>query len=320
MTLGVYAQYPPSVGSSGTTAIYKDSSVIVGWANKVISFSPGPQDISDVASPLADFGDSTNALGYAEGNSTDVISLGDAGSITLSFPFPIMNGVGYDFAVFENSFANDFLEFAHVEVSSDGVNFIRFPSHSLVQTDLQTGSFDLTATEEINNLAGKYQQGYGTPFDLEELVDSNNINLDSVQYVRIIDVVGSIDSNYGSTDSYGNYINEPFPTFFPSGGFDLDGIGMINVNGVFVSGLVETKSEISIYPVPTNSILNIESIYEGHSSLNIFNMNGQLVHQQEFYSALSLNLVDLEFENGVYLIVLSDKNGVLRKRIVFNGN
>ena len=63
------------------------------------------------------------------------VSLGDGGTVVLTFPQPIGDVPGPDFAVFENGFKafdnSFFLELAHVEVSSDGVNFYRFPSSSL---------------------------------------------------------------------------------------------------------------------------------------------------------------------------------------------
>jgi hypothetical protein len=46
--------------------------------------------------------------------------------------------------------------------------------------------------------------------------------------VRITDVVGSIDPRYWTRDSLGNLINDPFTTPFASGGFDLNGVGVIN--------------------------------------------------------------------------------------------
>ena len=97
------AQYAPAAGQAGTTAIHKDSSIIVSWATKVITFNRGYMDISNPSSGLVTFGDSTEALNSAEGTSADIVSLGDGGSITLGFDHPIKNGLGHDFAVFENS-------------------------------------------------------------------------------------------------------------------------------------------------------------------------------------------------------------------------
>ena len=79
----------------------------------------------------------------------------------------------------------------------------------------------------INNLAGKYRAGYGTPFDLAELADSTGIDIDSIVFVRIVDVVGSIDPEFGSYDAYGHLVNDPFPTTSYSSGFDLSGVAVL---------------------------------------------------------------------------------------------
>jgi hypothetical protein len=150
-----------------------------------------------------------------------LLSLGDAGIAILQFSTPITNGNGPDFAVFENAFNNTFLELAFVEVSSDGQNFVRFPSFSNNDTSFQIGPFGASDASKIHNLAGKYRAGYGTPFDLEELKDSTNIDINNISYVKIIDVVGSILPDYCSRDSRGIIINDPWSTPFNEGGFDF---------------------------------------------------------------------------------------------------
>jgi hypothetical protein len=139
-TLNVsHAQFPPPAGQPGTTAIHKDSSAIRAWATG-IEVTRGYINISDPTqthegSNYASFGVPENALGPATGNSVDVVSLGDGGVATLTFARPIKNGSGPDFCVFENAFSDTYLELAFVEVSSDGVRFVRFPAISLTQTD-----------------------------------------------------------------------------------------------------------------------------------------------------------------------------------------
>ena len=207
------------------------------WANSVDSFTRGPQDISNPNSPLASYGSPSAALGPVSGPST-VVSLGDGGSITLGFATPIANGPGADFAVFENGFLSGapglaYLELGFVDVSSDGVNFFRFPSVSQTQTSTQVGAFGLLDASNLNNLAGKYIGGYGTGFDLSELAGvSPLLDIDHIVDVRITDVVGSINPLYGSRDSLGNLINDPFSTPFASSGFDLDGVGVIHAAAV----------------------------------------------------------------------------------------
>jgi len=181
-----------------------------------------------------------------------VVSLGDGGSAICTFQYPIKNGIGNDFAVFENSFDDTFLELAFVEVSSDGINFVRFPSHSLTDTTLQTNTFGTTDATKINNLAGKYRSSYGTPFDLQELSSNPILNINYITHVKIIDVVGSVNKQYAKRDSYNNMINDPWPTPFPNGGFDLDAIGVIHQNTSV--GLKENNLDdnLYLYPNPIN--------------------------------------------------------------------
>ena len=229
------ADFDPQIGQPGSLGIAKTSSVFTGWASSVVSFDPGPQDISSPNSPLANFGSPSNALGPGNTNYTySVVSLGDGGSITLGFDHAIVNGVGDDFAVFENGFRSGstglaFLELATVAVSSNGINFFQFAAVSLTQTDTQVGGFGLLDARNLHNLAGKYIAGYGTGFDLSELVGvSPLLDVNNVTQVRITDVVGSIDPRYGTRDSLKNMINDPFKTPYNTGGFDLNGVGVIH--------------------------------------------------------------------------------------------
>ncbi|MGQ9845943.1 MAG: DUF4465 domain-containing protein [Bacteroidales bacterium] len=229
--------YAPAAGQPGSTAIHTDSSIIKSWA-KGIELYRGWVKISDTTvyyngSNKASFGYPSLALGKAQENSFHVVSLGDGGIATLTFDRPIKNGPGPDFAVFENGFSDTFLELAFVEVSSDGERFVRFPAVSLTQTTTQVGGFGNLDPTNIHNLAGKYRQGYGTPFDLNDIIDSSNIDLNNIRFVRIIDVVGSIDSTYATYDSQGHKINDPWPTPYHTCGFDLDAIGIINAADSF---------------------------------------------------------------------------------------
>ena len=224
-----------AVGTEGCDAIDGHSSSIVAWATGV-SVVRGLDDIAVPDGPHVIYGSESDAVGAIDFTTTTAVSLGDGGSATVTFAHPIRNGEGPDFAVFENSFNDYFLELGFVEVSTDGERFVRFPATSLSQTDSQIVSYvDPTF---INNLAGKYRVGYGTPFDLEELRDSTGINIDSIVYVRIVDVVGSIDPQYATYDAYGHIVNDPYPTSDPtgnwrSGGFDLTGVAVMyeNTNG-----------------------------------------------------------------------------------------
>jgi hypothetical protein len=291
-SLSVMAQgsFSPSAGVVGTTAIHKDSSVIIAWANGCIT-QRGPQDISQVGSPLATTGDDSFATGMSGVNG--VVSLGDGGSAILTFSQPIIDGIGPDFAIFENGFSNDFLELALVEVSSDGINFFRFDAVSETQDTTQTGSFGSTDATMLNNLAGKYRAQFGTPFDLNELSGQSGLDVNQITHVKIIDVVGSIDENYASYDSFGNKINDPYPTGFASGGFDLDAVGVIHQEPVSVT---ESDIEFTIYPNPSNGIINI--IQSGNNTFQLFNIAGELVHTSELVGDTQIDIS--MYSNGVY--------------------
>jgi hypothetical protein len=199
--------YAPPAGEPNSTAIYKDDPNFVAWATG-ITVQRGYVDISNPNLGYASYGEPNDALGKAKGDIYTVVSLGDGGVATLTFDHPITNGPGYDFAVFENSFSDDFLELAFVEVSSDGNNFFRFNSVSLTPTNTQVGSFGTLDTTNLNNLAGKYRAGYGTPFDLEELKDVNSLlDVNSITHVRIIDVVGYVQPADFSGDGIVNFVD-----------------------------------------------------------------------------------------------------------------
>lgn len=306
----LFGQYSPGVGLPGCTAMYKDSSAFVNWAN-ACKIKRGLQDISNTSLGYASTGDSTLALGKAESNG--VVSLGDGGYAICTFPFPIKNGSGPDFAVFENGFDNDFLELALVEVSSDGQNYFRFKAHSLSDTLVQTTTFGYTNAVKLNNLAGKFKSGYGTPFDLQELSGIAGLNINAITHIKIIDVVGSLNKMYATYDGYGNKINDPWPTPFPSGGFDLDAIGVINQE-VVVGLVVNNFSHlIDVYPNPASNgqIITIKGL-QTVAGVELINYAGQVL--------LSCNCDSITVNNlplGIYFLKIhSGTQGTFLKKVI----
>lgn len=296
VAIKVVAQpFAPGVGEIGTTAIAKDSSVFIMWASKA-QVERGPMNISDKNLGLVTFGSISDAIGKADGR---VISLGDKGEITLQFDYPISDGDGADFAVFENSFNNTFLELAFVEVSSDGLRFVRFPTTSLSQNSMQFGNDASMNPTQLNNLAGKYRGSYGTPFDLSELKDSLGIDLESITHIKLIDVVGSIDPKFGSRDSKNNLINDPYPTPYPSGGFDLDAVGVIHSNVLSIGDL---SSSFSVYPNPTTDLINLQ--INKRVEVNLYNVTGQIIENKtiDYNGFLDLS----SYPKGTYYLRLEN--------------
>ena len=254
---GINAQFAPPAGQAGSSAINADSSVFIEWATSC-EISKGLINIADSSMGYATYGDSESALGIADNN---VVSLGDGGMATLHFEHPVTNGNGWDFAIFENSFDDSFLELAFVEVSSDNENFFRFPAISLTQTEDQIESFGNIDATKIHNLAGKYRVMYGTPFDLEELKNEPGLNVNNIVAIRIIDVVGNISDTFARYDSEGNKINDPWPTPFESGGFDLDAVGIIhNTSNTDIQN--KKTARIKAFPNPCKDVINISGEIE----------------------------------------------------------
>ncbi len=324
LCINCFAQFPPAAGEYGSTAIHKDSSIIVSWAKTCVT-ERGYINITDPnftvteagrTSNLAFFGNDDDATGYPETNMT-CISLGDGGSAILSFNTPIVNGDGPDFAVFENGFLESvppylyFLELAFVEVSSDGINFVRFPAISNIQTESQVGIFGQTDPTQIHNFAGKYVADYGTPFDLEDIADSTNIDINHITHIKIIDVIGIINSEHTNYDSQGNTINDPWPTPFSTGGFDLNAIGIIN-STTQAANTTLNNIHINVYPNPAKSGNFIQigtKNIEFNNIIKIFDQYGRIAIEDKLTE--NIYLIPNSLMPGIYFVQIIKTNRIV---------
>ena len=285
--------FTDSVGTSGCQAIYYSNPAILGWATGC-TVTRGFRNIANPTS-YADYGTDSDGIGPSSESTTDgVVSLGDGGIAVLTFDMPITDGEGYDFAVFENSLNHTFLEMAFVEVSSDGEHYYRFPSVSNTQIATQITNGGAVDPRKVHNLAGKYIVGWGTPFDLADL------DIDNITHVRLVDVVGSIDPQYGTTDKNGHIINDPYPTPWGSSGFDLSGVAIMN--GWQPNGIEEEQlaNALSAYPNPCSNALYINN-NQTDCNIEIYNVFGQLVWSE--HSSDSLIQVNMQnFPDGMYIV------------------
>jgi hypothetical protein len=173
------------------------------WADRVVAVQYGPgagfgQDRlpNVVLGPPQGGGASTGSL--------DVLSLGLLGSIDLEFTdWVAIDGPGVDLLVFENPFGT-FFETGVVSVSDDGVTWREFPC------DATDGGVGCAGTRHVfaNPGAGisgtDPLQAGGDGFDLAE------VGLTRARFVRVRDS--------GANRFYGA----------PGGGFDLDGVAVVN--------------------------------------------------------------------------------------------
>ncbi|MBA3827298.1 MAG: T9SS type A sorting domain-containing protein [Taibaiella sp.] len=300
-------QYAPQAGVAGATAIKATDSRFVSWGSSC-AVKRGWLDIANKSMGFVTSGDSSNAIGFSDGLT---VSLGDSGIAIVSFANALYNGDGPDFAIFENGFADPsdpneaFLELGFVEVSSDGVHYFRFPANDLTSDSVQIrAAGDYMDARKLNNLAGKYTATYGTPFDLQELAGISGLDINNITYIRIIDVIGSV-SNNASYDSAGRKVNDPYPSPFPTGGFDLDAVGAIHMKGAGIPNIA--SSGVSVYPNPV-----IEKVYITQSELNmraiLTDISGKVLLQQ----TLSNRMNELQlggFRSGVYYLILQNSSG-----------
>ena len=300
VTLGLFItsvtfgqSFAPAPGLVGSTAIASDSSIIIDWASRV-TVNRGPMNILNPSAGLASFGVDSDAIGSSTGSL--VVSLGDGGEAIITFNAAIVNGTGPDFAIFENGFADDYIELAFVEVSSDGINYFRFEAISETPTENQTTNFSYTDCRYVHNLAGKYRFGFGTPFDLEELVGIPGLDVNHITHVKIIDVIGSIDPTIGTFDSNGNIINDPFPTEFESSGFDLDAVAVIHSQTESLAEL--SKLNVQLFPNPSNGSFKLKS--QNELNYHIFDTQGRIIFSGSIIGTEELNLTNLQA--GVYSI------------------
>lgn len=303
------AQYAPQAGVAGSTAMFRGDAAFVRWATGC-TVQHGYLNIDTPSLGMVNYGEDYVATGFPD---RAVVSLGDSGVAVLTFPGTLYDGPGADFAIFENGFVNpvndsqSFMELAFVEVSSDGINYVRFPAHSLTQTATQVaGVGEYMYANLVDGLAGKYRADYGTPFDLADVAMLPGVNVSAITHIRVVDVTGSIHE-HNSKDITGNIINDPFPTQFPTGGFDLDAVGAIHYNSGVGVPQVAGASPIAAYPNPTNGILHLRRQDADVLDITLTNVTGVAAGQWPAFTGNSIDMQQLP--TGLYYLTISDKSG-----------
>ena len=192
--------------------------------------------------------------GGLSAGSLDVLSLGTGGDVTLAFEVTITNGPGADLIVFENAFAAGsgvYAEVVHVEVSTDGMVFARFPtlyrgpSGPFGAAPVPWGSFTglpgsvpVLANVQINSVDpfDPVQAG-GDALDLADLSETPEVlggavDLANIHFVRLVDVIGG-----SQVDSQGDLIWDSEGI----GSADIDAVGVLHHLGNQASGMPEVR-------------------------------------------------------------------------------
>ena len=197
-------------------------------------------------------------------------------------------------------------------MSSDGDSYFRFPAVSLTSSESQKGTFDSLDATDLYNFAGKYRNGYGTPFDLEEMMDVEGLDINAITHIKIIDVVGSVDIDYASQDSEESRVNDPWPTPFSSCGFDLDAVGVVHSTTVGIEENIKTIIT-ALYPNPCSEKFTIETTEE--SLLTIIDLSGKLIAEYELTQGNTI-ISALYLERGIYQLITRGVSGVGYSKLV----
>lgn len=317
-TMTVSAQFDGAVGTEGCQAINISNPRIQSWALGV-EVTRGLQGNSQTN--YASYGKPYNAQGCPDSTTTTCVALGDGGVALITFSAPIIDGEGDDFCVFENGFTSTYLELGFVEVSSDGEHFYRFPATSYT-------TYNDIRPELLNNIAGKYEVGWGTPFDLSEIEDDEFFNRNNVRYVRIVDIIAGVD-----TDSQGNIIYDAQSGGWATG-FDFTGLGVINQGEAYqvadFEGLLTNADSHEIISADNGTIdsegnyrlsylsggLSFEALglYDGMFACG-FGPSNHTTDNQPYYSAQSL--MGLENPGSTYMVgYYSDWEGTLEHNVI----
>jgi hypothetical protein len=318
VAVSAHAQFDGAVGTEGCQAISLHDSRIQSWAFGV-EVQRGYQQNS--TTNFASYGQPYMAQGLPDSTTTTAVALGEGGVALVTFEAPITDGEGVDFCVFENGFTSTYLEIAFVEVSSDGEHFYRFPATSY------TTSSSL-APELMNNLAGKYEVGWGTPFDLAEIDDDEFFDRNNVRFVRLVDVIGGVD-----TDSQGNIIYNAQSGGWATG-FDFTGLGVIDQGEAYqvadFEGLLTNADSHEIISADNGTIdsegnyrlsylsggLSFEALglYDGMFACG-FGPSNHTTDNQPYYSAQSL--MGLENPASTYMVgYYSDWAGTAEHNVI----
>lgn len=234
------------LGAACVTALGTLAGAQNRFATSVAQYSPGPN-----ANPS--FVDPTRALGGPQGGGLaggglDIVALGVGGTLTLGFDVTIVDGPGADLTVSENGFtfggpSSVFAEVALVEVSTDGVNFVRFPTRysGPVGPLPPFGSSDMGTFGGLCGglpVVANVQSGLVDPFDpvvsggealdLAELANdpavvNGLVDLQAIHFVRLVDVPEGV-----FLDSFGNTIWDHGGA---TGSADIDAVTAIHYAG-----------------------------------------------------------------------------------------
>lgn len=116
-----------------------------------------------------------------------------------------------------------------------------------------------------------------------------------------------LDEEYADESIRIAFVNTTFNGFL----LYLDSIQIRTEDPLSLDGIISDQKQLSIYPNPTNNIVNVKGIE--YNSISITSIDGATIfNSPQPISKISLN----DVPSGMYLVHINTNQGVLRKKIV----
>ncbi len=99
------------------------------------------------------------------------------------------------------------------------------------------------------------------------------------------------------------------------GGFNLDRIE-IKAYELFILGVPEFESEISLYPNPATSSIRLKLPEGMHREIELWSVNGRLQRKVEVHNINELLIPIEDLPEGIYILNLVSENRIYRKKFI----
>ena len=87
------------------------------------------------------------------------------------------------------------------------------------------------------------------------------------------------------------------------------------LNSSALSSVNTIESNIfNVYPIPSSYELTVQTNNLSNNKYELFDLNGKLVKENNFYQSAQINLSNLA--KGTYLLKIHDENGYVNKKII----
>lgn len=296
----------------GTAAALSLAAVLVGtpYADQVVSIAVAPNQDFGVPDDMLD---APVGLGDANG-SLDVYAIGTGGEVVLALDTAAVNGAGTDLIVYENPFLtvlggwDAYIELAAVEVSTNGVDWARFPNDfagpigPYLQGAIQLGA-DMTWFDgfagvmpfaanppSVNPL--DVVSGGGDAFDLADLLNdplvlAGDVDLNFIQYVKLCDIEAGID-----VDTKGQVIWDcGFPSFANA---DIDAVCSVNNTLNIVAGRPRVEFDLDDSSgLLTLVISDFNGLFEVKNNLSA-SINGLIIPFESLLPFFVITQIDVQ--------------------------